>query len=108
MMTNKTCVLLVAFMLVSINVGYGQQPTKVRRIGWLGTRPASGPSSASEVIRRELHALGWVEGVPICLPLSILVCAAVIAIYRFALGWQGRLLQGREQTILETVTTKAE
>jgi putative ABC transport system substrate-binding protein len=38
------------------------QQAKVRKIGWLGTRPASGPDSGSEVLRRELHALGWVEG----------------------------------------------
>ena len=39
-----------------------QEQAKVRKIGSLGTRPASGAGSGSEVIRRELHALGWVEG----------------------------------------------
>ena len=32
------------------------------RIGWVISRPASGPDSGVEVIRRELHALGYVEG----------------------------------------------
>ena len=39
-----------------------QQQAKVRTIGWLGTRPASGPGSGIEALRRGLHALGWVEG----------------------------------------------
>jgi ABC-type uncharacterized transport system substrate-binding protein len=39
-----------------------QQPGKVHKIGWLGNRPASDPGAGSEVIRRELLALGYVEG----------------------------------------------
>ena len=39
-----------------------QQQTKIPKIGWLGTRPASDPDSGPEVIRKELRALGYVEG----------------------------------------------
>jgi putative ABC transport system substrate-binding protein len=39
-----------------------QQAAKVRKIGVIGSRPASSPGSTSEVIRRELRALGYVEG----------------------------------------------
>jgi putative ABC transport system substrate-binding protein len=39
-----------------------QQQAKIAKIGWLGNRPASGPGSGPEVIRRELRALGYVEG----------------------------------------------
>jgi putative ABC transport system substrate-binding protein len=38
------------------------QQQKVAKIGWLGTGPASGPTSGPEVIRRELSKLGYVEG----------------------------------------------
>jgi ABC-2 type transport system permease protein len=55
-----------------------------------------------------LDALGWVEGIPIALPLSLVVCVGVIFLYRRAIHWQGGLLQGREQRILEIVTSKAE
>lgn len=55
-----------------------------------------------------LEDLGWVHGVPICLPLSLVECAAVVGAYRLVLPWQGGLLQAREQRILETVTTRAE
>jgi len=37
-----------------------QQPAKVPKIGWLGARPASPPGEKS--LRRELRALGYVEG----------------------------------------------
>jgi len=53
---------LCSLLLAPCFSAKAQQPAKVRKIGSLGTRPASGPSSGSEVIRRELNALGWVEG----------------------------------------------
>jgi putative ABC transport system substrate-binding protein len=43
-------------------IAHAQQQVKVFKIGWLATRPASGPGSWYEVLRRELHALGYVEG----------------------------------------------
>jgi hypothetical protein len=55
-----------------------------------------------------LELLGWRRGLPVYLILALLECLAVIYLYRFALIWQGGLLQAREQRILEIVTTKAE
>jgi ABC-2 type transport system permease protein len=55
-----------------------------------------------------LNQLGWLKGWPICLALSVLECAAVVAVYRLVLTWQGRALQAREQKILAVVTPKAE
>ncbi len=60
------------------------------------------------VVDLALAELGWIEGVPVGLALMVLECAAVVYLYRLALGWQGKLLQAREQRILETVTSKAE
>jgi hypothetical protein len=52
--------------------------------------------------------LGLVHGVPICLLLSLVECAAVVGLYLLVLGWQGRVLQAREKRILEIVTTRSE
>jgi putative ABC transport system substrate-binding protein len=54
--------LLAAFALASINLSEAQQQTRVARIGWLGTRPASGPTSGPIIIQQELTELGYVEG----------------------------------------------
>jgi len=55
-----------------------------------------------------LEELELVQGMPVCLALTVLECAVILYVYRFVLTWQGNLLQAREQSILETVTTKAE
>jgi hypothetical protein len=55
-----------------------------------------------------LDSLGWVQGIPVCLVLSLVECVTVVYIYRLLLNWQGGLLQAREQWILETVAAKAE
>jgi hypothetical protein len=55
-----------------------------------------------------LAALGWDGGVPVCLLLSLLGCAAVVWLYRLVLWGEGSWLQAREQRILEIVTAKAE
>jgi hypothetical protein len=55
-----------------------------------------------------LEGLGVLRDVPICLLLSLLVCLAVVALYRLALNWEGSLLQAREQAILTVVTSKVE
>ena len=54
------------------------------------------------------RAYGWMPGVPFCLVLSVLECVAIIYGYRFILFWQGKLLQAREQKILEVVASRAE
>jgi hypothetical protein len=48
----------------------------------------------------------WTAGLPVCLLLTVAECAAVVFLYRFALDWQGDLLQAREQKILEIVTSR--
>lgn len=55
-----------------------------------------------------LEMLGWSNGIPIFLVLSVAECIGVVFFYRLVLTWQGQWLQGREQTILQIVTTKAE
>jgi hypothetical protein len=55
-----------------------------------------------------LDWLEWSHGMPVCLPLSLLVLGLVAYIYRLMLPWQGRILQSRELKILTVVTTKAE
>ena len=51
---------------------------------------------------------GWATWLPVCLVLSLALCAGVLLLYRLLLPLQGDVLQAREQQILETVTTKAE
>jgi ABC-2 type transport system permease protein len=55
-----------------------------------------------------LEAMEWTPRLPICLALSAVECGAAIGVYRVVLPWQGKLLQDREQRILEVVTTKSE
>ena len=40
----------------------GQQQAKLAKIGWLGAGPASVPGGASELFRRELRRLGYIDG----------------------------------------------
>ncbi len=58
-------------------------------------------------IEAGLQWLGWSERLPISLVLSLLECAVILYLYHIALSWEGRLLQAREQRILETVTGRA-
>ena len=67
-----------------------------------------GPTMVPFGLEALLSGLGVAEGVPIALVLVLLECAAIIALYRVVLQWQGRWLEARELKILETVTTKAE
>ncbi len=56
-----------------------------------------------------LRHLGWLPAaVPLYLMLSFPELAAIVWVYGRVIGWQGRLLQAREQRILATVTTKVE
>jgi len=58
-----------------------------------------------EYVLRQFGSATWL---PVCLLLSLMLCAGVLLIYRLLLPLQGDVLQSREQQILETVTTKAE
>jgi hypothetical protein len=53
------------------------------------------------------EGLGWTHGIPIFLPLAVVECGIVVVLYARLVHWQGRLLQGREQKILECVTKTA-
>ena len=55
-------ILMAVALLTVVVIAEAQQQAKAHKIGWLGTRSAPGPDSGSEVIRRDLHALGYVEG----------------------------------------------
>src|SRR5262249_53152940 len=54
-----------------------------------------------------LESLGWSRGLPVGLLLSLAEAVVAVLIWLLALSWQGRLLQAREQAILETVTNRA-
>lgn len=54
-----------------------------------------------------MEFMEWSKGVPICLLASLVECALAVGVYLAVLQWQGRLLQSREQTILETVTNRS-
>jgi len=55
-----------------------------------------------------VQSRGLLTGVPICLVLTLLECAGIGLLYRLVLGWQGDVLQRREQKILDLVTVKSE
>jgi hypothetical protein len=57
-------------------------------------------------VQLALEALGWTAHLPVALVLSLAECAAVVLVYRVVLGWEGQLLQAREQAILGIVTVK--
>src|SRR4030095_11335906 len=52
--------LLVGLVLPSVRLAEAQQPGKIAKIAWLGARSAS--ASGRELLNRELHVLGYVEG----------------------------------------------
>jgi hypothetical protein len=66
------------------------------------------PTLLPDAIEAALTGLGIAEGWPIALPLVLLECAGIVALYRVLVSWQGKLLESRELAILETVTSKAE
>jgi hypothetical protein len=55
-----------------------------------------------------VHQSGYLQGIPICLPLTLLGCGVMVVLYQVLLNWQGNLLQAREQKILDVVAPKAE
>jgi len=66
------------------------------------------PTLAPLGIEFLFRQVGWATWVPVCLFLSLALCAGVLLLYRLVLPMQGDLLQARERKILETVATKAE
>jgi hypothetical protein len=69
---------------------------------------AMAPTFAPLGIEALLEALEWSFGLPICLVLTVLVAAAVVALYRLVITAEGRFLQARERKILDVVVAKAE
>ena len=67
-MKRKVAVLVLILSVMHLALGvaaYAQQQAKIYKIGWLGSRPALREDVAargSEIIRRELRALGYIEG----------------------------------------------
>jgi putative ABC transport system substrate-binding protein len=62
MARNTILVLLAASALIQVNFAEAQQQAKIAKIGWLSTGPVSRSGGGSDVIRRELHELGYTEG----------------------------------------------
>jgi putative ABC transport system substrate-binding protein len=60
MIKQILCLLLTVF-LFSVFPADAQQPAKIPKIGYLGARPAA-PGSGYELFRREIRALGYIEG----------------------------------------------
>jgi len=67
-MKRKVAVLVLIFSVMHLALSVpaqAQQQAKIYKIGWLGSRPALREDVAargSEIIRRELRALGYIEG----------------------------------------------
>src|SRR2546422_1281442 len=62
-MTKKILLLALCSLLLALSFPAGaQQQGKVFKIGWFGTRSASAPTPVLALFRRELRALGYVEG----------------------------------------------
>jgi hypothetical protein len=66
------------------------------------------PSALPQGIEALLTTAGMLEGWPIGMVLTYVQLAAVTALYRVVLTWQGGWLESRELAILDTVTSKAE
>jgi putative ABC transport system substrate-binding protein len=58
----KTVLLLIGFMLANIHFVEAQQLTKVTRIGYLSALSRASETSRSEIIRRALRELSYIEG----------------------------------------------
>jgi putative ABC transport system substrate-binding protein len=59
-MKARTCIIVVATIIVSVRLADAQKPTKVPRIGFLS--PESHQSGRFEAFRQGLRELGYVEG----------------------------------------------
>ena len=62
MKTKVFCLALIAMLLAVWFTAEAQQQAKIPKIGWLAVRSASAPGAGYELFRRELRALGYVEG----------------------------------------------
>ena len=56
-----TC-LLATFILATVSFAESQQPAKVAKIGWIRSGTGSSAAVASDLFKRELSQLGYIEG----------------------------------------------
>jgi len=62
-MTKKIILLALCSLLLTLSFPtQAQRQAKVAKIGWFGSRSASAPAPVLALFRRELRALGYVEG----------------------------------------------
>jgi hypothetical protein len=66
------------------------------------------PATLPSLIELALSENGMMQGLPISLGISALIFAASLWCYGRILNWEGELLAGREQKILEAVTKRIE
>jgi ABC-type uncharacterized transport system substrate-binding protein len=62
MARNTILVVLAAAALFSFDLGAAQQQAKTAKIGWISTSAVARSAGGSDVIRQELHKLGYAEG----------------------------------------------
>ena len=62
MARNTILNVLAAVAFLSVDLGAAQQPPKIAKIGWISTSAVSRSGGGSDVIRQELHKLGYAEG----------------------------------------------
>jgi ABC-type uncharacterized transport system substrate-binding protein len=62
MARNTILVVLAAAALFSFDLGTAQQQAKTAKIGWISTSAVARSGGGSDVIRQELHKLGYAEG----------------------------------------------
>jgi putative ABC transport system substrate-binding protein len=91
-MTEKILVWLLTTVLLGTVSADAQQPTKIRRIGYLSANSASSESVRTDALRQGLRELGYVEG------------KNIVIEYRFAEG----KLDGLAQLVAELVRLKVD
>ena len=78
-MIKQILCLLLTVLLFTVLPAEAQQPTKIRRIGYLSALDASGESARADSIQLALRELGYVEG------------QHIVSVYRYAEGKLDRL-----------------
>jgi hypothetical protein len=69
---------------------------------------AVAPTLLPLAVQALLETMQLLDGIPICLLLSVAECFIVMGIYYFVVTWEGEFLHSQEQKILEIVASKAE
>ena len=61
-MARVSFVVLLALTFIWLDLAQAQQPPKIAKIGWISTSAVARSGGGSDVIRQELHKLGYAEG----------------------------------------------